>query len=181
MKLFAYFLTLAMLTSFSAQANNVDLKNSSLKWLGTKVTGKHFGEIKLKDGNLKMKNGNLTGGELVVDMKSVDVTDLKGEWKEKFLNHMKSGDFFETEKHPTARLKIKEVMKNKLKADLTIKGKTNEVTVPFQKKGNKYVGKLEFDRTKFGMRYKSGNFFKDLGDKMIHDEVKVDFEIAAKK
>ena len=40
-----------------------------------------------------------------------------------------------------------------------------------------YTGTLTFDRTKFGMIYKSGNFFKDIGDKAIHDEVVLNFKV----
>ena len=40
---------------------------------------------------------------------------------------------------------------------------------------------MRFDRTKFDMIYKSGNFFKDIGDKAIHDEVILSFAVALSK
>jgi hypothetical protein len=59
-------------------------------------------------------------------------------------------------------------------------GKTQPVSFPINKEGEQYVGKLTFDRTKFGITYKSGNFFVDLGDKVINDEIEVSFKIFIK-
>ena len=57
---------------------------------------------------------------------------------------------------------------------------TEEGKVFYKKDGKAYSGTLVFDRTKFGMIYGSGDFFKGLGDKMIHNEVKVDFKFVVK-
>ena len=50
----------------------------------------------------------------------------------------------------------------------------------YTKKDNTSSGKMTFDRTKFNMIYGSGDFFKNLGDKVIHNEVKVDFVFVVK-
>ena len=63
---------------------------------------------------------------------------------------------------------------------LTIKGITKPFSFPTQLKDGKYVGKTTFDRTQYGVIYKSGNFFQDLGDKVINDDVEISFEIALK-
>ncbi len=176
-------MTLAAVVFFgvsSAIATPVDLSKSEIKWLGTKVTGKHFGKIKLKSGDVTLKEGKLAGGTFVADINSITVDDLEGEWATKFLNHMKHEDFFEVGKYPTATLKIKSVKGKTITADLTIKGKTNEVKFDYTKKDNTYSGKMTFDRTKFNMIYGSGDFFKNLGDKVIHNEVKVDFVFVVK-
>ncbi|MAZ50097.1 MAG: lipid-binding protein [Halobacteriovoraceae bacterium] len=169
------------LVSFSAFGADVDLKKSEFKWEGSKVTGKHHGKVPLKSGVVQMKDGKITGGEFVADLTAFTVTDLEGEWADKFLGHMKSGDFFEVEKYPTSKLVIKSVKGKKVTADLTVKDKTNQVTFDMTQKGNEYTGQLIFDRTKFGMIYGSGDFFKNLGDKMINNEVKVDFKFVVKK
>lgn len=160
---------------------NVDLKASSLKWTGSKVTGKHFGKIMFKDANVMLEKGELVGGDFTVDMNSFTIDDLKGEWAQKFITHMKSKDFFTVDKYPISKLKIKSVKSGKATADLTIKGKTSEVKFDVQQKGNAYSGVLKFDRTKFGMVYGSGDFFKNLGDKVIDNEVTVDFKFVVKK
>lgn len=169
--------SLGLVFAMSATGAPIDTSKSGLNWTGTKVTGKHFGELRFKSGDVQVKNGKLTGGEFVVDVNSLSVTDLEGEWADKFLSHMKSGDFFEVKKYPTSTLKIKKVDGSKVSADLTIKGKTHPITFNYSKSNGNYVGNFKFDRTKYDMVYNSGNFFKDLGDKMIHDEVSVDFKI----
>jgi polyisoprenoid-binding protein YceI len=170
-----------LLIGLTANASNVDLDKSSFTWTGSKVTGKHFGAIKLKSANLSHdKAGQLKGGEFVMNMDSIQIEDLSGEWAEKFLTHIKSSDFFDVKKFPIAKLKIKSVKGNIAKASMTIKGKTNDVEVKFSKKSGKIIGELKFDRTKFDMIYGSGNFFKNLGDKTIHNEVSVKFSVVKK-
>jgi len=116
----------------------------------------------------------------VIDLSTVKVADLEGEWSDKFLTHIKSDDFFNIEKYPTAKLVIKSVKGNEFTGDLTIKGKTNPVTFTAKQDAKTYQGVLKFNRTKFDMVYGSGSFFKGLGDKMIHDEVNVDFKVVLK-
>lgn len=174
-------LTLALTISSLAMSAGVDLNKSELTWHGTKVTGKHYGKMPLKSADVKLnEKGNIDSAVFVVDITKVDVTDLKGEWKTKFLTHIKSGDFFEAEKYPTAKLVVTKDTGKALEGKLTIKDKTNPISIPYTKKGKTLSGIMEFDRTKFSMIYGSGNFFKNLGDKVIHNEVKVNFSIVLK-
>lgn len=163
-------------TSFSVMAENIDLSKSSFTWKGSKITGDfHTGPIKMKKATLD--NGK---GEFVADMNSIEDTTLEGEWKKKFLDHIKSGDFFNVAKYPTATLKVEKIDNGYLYGKFTIKNKTHAVTVPFVKNGNTYTGELGFDRTKYDMVYGSGNFFKNLGDKVIADTVTLKFKIVTK-
>ena len=166
--------------SLSLFADQIDLDKSTFKWVGKKVTGQHFGKIKLKSGKLELEKGHILKGKLVMDMKSITVDDLTGEWEQKFIGHMHSADFFNTGAYPTATLLIKKSDQDKIVADLTILDQTNEVEIFYTKKENAYSGVMTFDRTKFGIKYKSGNFFKSLGDKMIYDDVTLEFKIIAK-
>lgn len=173
-------LALVALTSFNVSAGDIDLAKSKLFWQGTKVTGRHFGTINFKKGSVSTKDNALSGAEFVVDMNSFSATDLSGEWAEKFNGHMKGEDFFETKKYPTASLKVKKVEGFTVTADLTIKGVTNEVSFLVAKNGKSYIGSLNFDRTKFGIKYGSKSFFKSIGDKAIHNEVSLIFNIVEK-
>lgn len=174
----ALLITLGLGLSLSVSATSVDLKKSSFSWKGTKVSGKHVGKISLKSAKIKKtKAGFIREGNIVMDINSVTVTDLKGEWAGKFLGHVKSGDFLDVKKFPTAALEVTKDDGKTLWANLTIKGKTNPVKFKYNKVGNNYKGTLKFDRTKFDMIYGSGNFFKNLGDKMIHNEVSLDFNL----
>jgi polyisoprenoid-binding protein YceI len=182
MKKLMQVMLLSSLALSQAYAGNLDLKGSVLKWKASKGAagfklGGHNGKITIKDGNIEEKDGNLSGGDIVVDMNDFTVDDLSGEWAQKFIGHMKSADFFQTDKFPTSNLKIKSVKANKVTADLTINGITNEVTFDYKKSGKAYTGNLVFNRSKFNMNY--GND-ESLGDKFIHKDVELEFSIQSK-
>jgi polyisoprenoid-binding protein YceI len=179
-------IAIALLVAFStaavSQTKKVDASKSKITWVGKKVTGQHEGTVKLKDGELIFKNDKLTGGTFTVDMNSIYVTDIKADQgKDKLEGHLKSPDFFGTEKFSTATLVIKKAATSKTKgvysiiADLTIKGITNPVRFDITVNGNTATTKFKIDRTKYDIKYNSGNFFENLGDKVINDE----FELAA--
>ena len=178
MKLISFVIFLGL--CFSAFAADVDLKASKFKWRGTKVTGEHFGEVPLKSASLETKGDQITGGNFVIDLTKMTVTDLQGEWADKFLKHIKNEDFFEVNKYPTATLVIEKDDGKKLSGKMTIKGKTNPISFSYKKSGKKYSGQLIFDRTKYSIVYGSGNFFKNLGDKVIKDKVEVNFSVVLK-
>lgn len=163
-------------TPIAGEKKEVKVSESKVTWKGYKVTGSHDGTIDLKSGFLMMEGKNLTGGEFVIDMTSIACSDLAaGKGKEKLEGHLKSDDFFGVEKHSTAKLVIKSsenFNKNSytVKGDLTIKGITKPVTLVISMFENKATATMKVDRSKFDVRYGSGSFFDDLGDKTIYDE-----------
>ena len=177
-----FILTTIFFLGTPALAAEIDVTKSVITWTGSKITGSnHFGKISPKESELTMENGKISAGRVVLDMRSLTVDDIETEkYATKFLNHMMSDDFFEVDKFPTAVLEIKSVQGNIMTGALTIKGITQPFSFPTELKGGKYVGKTTFDRTKFGVIYKSGNFFQDLGDKVINDDVEIKFEIVLK-
>lgn len=166
--------------SFSVQAAEVDATASQFKWTGKKVTGQHYGTLPIKSSKVKVDKGKVSSGEFVLDITKLTVDDLKGEYKTKFLTHMKSKDFFNVEKWATAKLVITKLDGKVAHGELTIKDKTNKVKIPYTQKNNVFSGQLKFDRTKYGMIYGSGDFFKGLGDKMIYNDVTLDFKVTVK-
>ena len=175
------FVTFLFLGS-AAFAAEIDVEKSSIKWIGTKITGSnHFGLISPKPSELTLKDGKVVSGKVVIDMTTITVTDITdSERAAKFLRHMMNEDFFEVNKFPTATLDIKEAKDGKMMGDLTIKGVTKPFSFPVTIQDGKYVGKAVFDRTKYGVIYRSGNFFQDLGDRIINDDVEIEFQIAVK-
>lgn len=157
----------------------VDVKASTLTWTGYKVTGQHTGNVKIKSGDLIFSGDVVTGGSFVIDVTSITCTDLDAEYGGKLVGHLKSDDFFGADKYPTASLKITRAIPQgdgsyKILADLTIKGKTNptKFVAKVAKEGNKQVATAEIkvDRSEYDIRYGSGSFFDNLGDKTIYDE-----------
>ncbi len=178
-------------TSLWITTYKVDTSNSSLKWKGKKVTGEHTGTINISSGNIKVDGKKITGGEFVIDMQSLSNSDLTdAESNKKLVDHLKSDDFFGTDNHATSKFVIEEITSNgndsyNVKGDLTIKGKTNSISFPatINNNGNEILiqGNAVVDRSKFDIRYGSGSFFDNLGDKMIYDEFELDINLVAEK
>lgn len=163
----------------------LDSKKSTLEWGGSKIVGTaHKGTITMKDGSVEFMNDLPIKAEVTVLMNTIKDTDIKdAKNNKKLVDHLNSDDFFSTEKFPTAQISIKSfepTQENQylLKGDLTIKG----VTKPIQAKasitestqGKKVIlADMEFDRTDYDVRYGSGKFFENLGDKMISDKVQL--------
>jgi polyisoprenoid-binding protein YceI len=153
----------------------VKANESTVTWKAYKVTGSHTGTVELRSGDLLFDNGTLKGGEFVVDMTSITCTDLEGEYKQKLEGHLKSDDFFSVASHETSKLvftNIKASGKNsyEVTGDLTIKGITKPVTFDVSVYGSKATATLKIDRAQYDVRYGSGSFFDNLGDKTIYDE-----------
>ena len=179
LKTIAIALLVAVSTIATAQTKKVDASKSTVAWIGKKVTGQHNGTINLKEGALVFKKKKLKGGTFTVDMTSINTTDLTGEYKGKLDGHLKADDFFGTDKYPTSKLVFKKIADKgngvySVTANLTIKDVTNPIKFDVNVKGNVATTTLKIDRTKYGIKYGSGSFFDNLGDKTINDEFQLD-------
>ena len=180
LKAIALALTVVFSTlSVTAQTKKVDASKSSINWVGKKVTGQHNGTVSVKEGTLIFRGDKLAGGNFTVDMPTLTCTDLSGDSQGKLNGHLKSEDFFGTEKFSTSTLVFKTVAaKGKniyaITADLTIKNSTHPVAFDITVNGNTATTAFKVDRTKYDIKYGSGSFFDNLGDKAISD----DFELA---
>jgi polyisoprenoid-binding protein YceI len=162
-------------TNIAAEKKEIKTDKSKVVWKGYKVTGSHEGTIAIKSGSLTFEGDKLIGGEFVIDMTTINTTDLEGQSKGNLDGHLKSDDFFGVANYPTATLIFKDVKatgKNaySVTGDLTIKGKTNPTMFTISIYGNKATASLKVDRTKYDVRYGSTSFFDDLKDKAIYDE-----------
>ncbi|MDF9798208.1 polyisoprenoid-binding protein YceI [Catalinimonas alkaloidigena] len=182
----------SVLVSFTlptkVESYNVDAEQSTLIWTGRKVTGEHTGTINIKEGNLEVNGEKLEGGSFTIDMSTIENADLEGEYKGKLEGHLKSDDFFGVASHPTAQFVITQARAQEngqyeITGDLTIKNITNEVTFPAEVKvsGNQVTAdaKIVVDRSKYNVRYGSGSFFDNLGDKTIYDEFDLEVSLVA--
>lgn len=192
---------IAGLITISAMADNgkkapqtlkVDTKASSFNWIGKKITGEHNGTINIQNGNLAVEGDKLVGGDFTIDVNSLKVLDLKdADYNAKLTGHLKSADFFDVAKYPTANFKITKATPKgganyDIAGNLTINGVTQAITFPatvsVDKKGTATAAaKFEVDRTKFGSKYASKSFFDAIGDKAIYDNFIVDVKLAATK
>lgn len=154
----------------------VNVEKSTVSWKGYKVTGEHNGNVKIKSGSLNWDNGTLTGGSFEIDMNSITCNDLEGEWNDKLVGHLKSDDFFGVANHPTANFTITKAIpygtegKYKIVGNLTIKDITKEIKFNADVKGSSATADIIVDRSNYNVKYGSGSFFDNLGDKTIYDE-----------
>ena len=193
MKKILFLFTLSVFTLFAIATKphtdhvRVDAEKSTVKWKGSKIsTDSHEGLIQIEKGVLMINHGTLVGGEISIDMTSISNTDIEGRKKERLEGHLKSDDFFDVEKHPLSTISITKATKTEgnnysIVADLTIKGITHSITFDAEVNIRKIAffakAKIKIDRTKWNIKFHSGNYFEDLGDKLILDEIELDVSL----
>ena len=197
MKKILFLITLSIFT-FSAIATKphtdhirVDIHKSTVKWKGSKITEGHEGFIQIQKGVLMIDHGTLVGGQISFNMKTITNSDIESEkYKAMLEGHLKSDDFFDVDKYPLSTISITKATKTEgnnysIVADLSIKGITHSITfdaeVDIQKIAFFAKAKIKIDRTKWDIIYNSGNFFKDLGDKLILDKIEFDIYLLSAK
>ncbi|MCQ4034972.1 YceI family protein [Kaistella montana] len=182
---------LAVLVGGLAFGQSKKVVASDVHWWGYKIAkteaSSHDGTVNVKSGNIVMKGNQVAGGTFVLDMTSINSTDLSGEYQGKLNGHLKNGDFFEVDKYPTATYTITSVKKNNDKiynyivnGKLTVKGKTNVVSFPAKISYSKGVvslvsNKFSFDRQKFDVAYKS-----TMQDVLVKDDIDMLVKVTAK-
>jgi hypothetical protein len=167
-----------------AQRLNADLEQSNIRWYGQELTGKtHFGDLSFKAAQIELQDGVITGGIFIVDMMSLSVEDLSGPGKTKLEGHLRSDDFFSVERNPEAKLKINQKAKlesneQKLHGELEIKGIQHPIDFTMTLvDNNSALAELTFDRSKYNIRFRSGSFFENLGDKLIIDDIRMEVRL----
>ena len=158
---------------------NIVKDESSLVWTGREVsTSSHYGSINFTSGQFEIADGLISQGEFLVDMTSINVQDLTGGSKERLEGHLRSDDFFSVESYPTAHLYISssEVISNgkwMVNGFLTIKDISHPVLFEMANTEDGWNANLVFDRSKYNVKFRSGTFFENLGDKLIYDDIEL--------
>jgi polyisoprenoid-binding protein YceI len=158
---------------------------SNIDWVGKKVTGAHNGIIAIKAGEVTLNDGKLAGGKFIIDTTSIKILDVSdADLNAQFWGHLASDDFFSSEKYPEAVLEIISVEGNHVEGNLTIKDITHAISFDVAVNVNGDVltatGLVVVDRTKYGMKFRSGNFFQNLGDTLIYNDFELNVSITAK-
>ena len=114
----------------------VDEKKSILVWTGTNERGSNRGELKLKEGFLKLENNDIVDGKLIFDMKSIKTTEanLSDDDRHRLDAHLKSREFFDVENFPVIQFFIQksglEDRAGMLRGDLFLKKVVYKVSIP---------------------------------------------------
>ncbi|MBO9203486.1 MULTISPECIES: YceI family protein [Niastella] len=163
----------------------IAVAQSNIDWTGRKVTGAHWGTIGVKQGNLSVSDGKLTGGQFIIDTASIKILDVADPaTNTQFYGHLASDDFFSIDQYPEANFEITSVNNNQVTGNLTIKGITHAISfdanVSITGDTLTASGKIVVDRTKYGIKFRSGNFFTNLGDTLIYNDFDLNVNITAK-
>jgi len=165
---------------------SVDSESSEVAWKG-EVAGVygHNGVINVQSGSLTVTDGSITGGEIVIDMTSIQPLDTasyeaSGKTPQDLVDHLTTGDFFLVDEFPTATFVVKSHEANQLVGDLTIRGNTNEETVELSsleisEEGLVGAGTLVFDRQKYEVSW--AHYIQDY---ILSDDIQIDLSITAK-
>ncbi|MBM3439305.1 MAG: YceI family protein [Bacteroidetes bacterium] len=180
----------------SGEAYKLDLAASTVGFIGTKPVGQHNGVFTLNEGSVTVNEGQLTGGNFVININSLKITDKDTNGAAMLTGHLLSPDFFDAAKYATARfeitaLELYDSTKQKsllegathlISGNLMLKDSTKNISFPAKVAINEGVvnaqADFNIDRTQWGMFY--GND-QSLGDKFIRPEVNIKLNIAASK
>ncbi len=168
----------------------LNAESGSIRWVGQKVGGEHFGDIQIQNGSVEVADGVIQNGELIVDMNSITVVDIEdAEKNQDLVGHLKAADFFDVATYPEARIHISSGSKQDdgnqvLVGEFTIKDVTevmkfDAIVLPTAT-GFEIESALSIDRTKYGITYKSKSL-DALLDKFIYDEFVIKFKLNAFK
>ena len=178
---------LLALAGGTLNASDYELEDHRIAWSGSMPAATHTGLLSPQDLDIEItEDGKIQSLKVVLDMDSIDVTDLKGGKRDKLMGHLRSEDFFFVEKHPTASFDLEQHADGKLHGTITIRGISKPMTLPVEVHGHPdrgYIltGRFTFDRQDFEVNYQNGGLFGVAKDKLIRDEVELDIELKVKK
>jgi polyisoprenoid-binding protein YceI len=165
----------------------VDTGKSTIEWIGARPASQHNGTVSISDGYLMVTNGEIAGGEFVIDLTSIIVLDIPDPSRNaRLVSHLESDDFFDTENHPEARFDITGVERvenspdryttHRITGNLQMRGITRSVSfgATVDLSGERVAAnsvRFLIDRTQWGVNYQSNTIFANLADRFILDDI----------
>ena len=147
--------------------------DSTISFIGSKVTGSHDGGFKVFSGTIAVANGTIApSSQVKIQMESLwsDSNRLTG--------HLKNSDFFDVPNFPTAEFVVTSLSENgELTGNLTMRGVTKSITFPAEidVSDGSVALKAEFDIKRFDW----GIAYKGKADDLIRDEVVIKLDVMA--
>ena len=174
----------------------IDPITTTMEWFGRNVMGSHHGTINILSGSIPIRRGVPVNASFVIDMDSIVNLDLHDAGLNRMLvDHLKSDDFFDIKKFPTARFDatvFKPVSGAKaghpnyeVSGKLTMKGITNEISFlsVFSVRDDLAItaeAHFDIDRTLWNVNYGSGKLFERLGRHLVYDIISLQLKLVAR-
>lgn len=175
--------------------HKVDCSQSRLEWIGRNIGKRHHGTINIKEGEIRIANGTLSGGALCLDMGSMRNMDLQDSVLNSLLiRHLSSDDFFDVKNYPTAKFEIAECSTIEdaapgspnyaIRGTLTIKDVSREIQIkasvaPGENSSVMAHSFFDIDRTLWNVSYGSGKLFEKLGMHLVDDTISLELFLTA--
>ena len=151
--------------------------DSTISFVGSKVTASHGGGFKKFAGSFTVLDGNPQGGSFTIDMDST--------WadSDKLAQHLKAADFFDVASYPTSEFAVTSFQKEsdtayQVSGNLTLHGVTKNISFPATVKTSDeqitVTAEFDINRNDFGITYEGRK------DDLIRDEVIIKFDLKAK-
>jgi polyisoprenoid-binding protein YceI len=161
--------------SDAGKAFAIQPENSKVEFTGSKVTGKHDGGFKQFQGEVHVANGAVAHAKVTIDTASI-YTDT-----DRLTGHLKSPDFFDVAKYPTAVFETTSITgqgaNSTVTGNLTLHGVTKQISFPakVEVKDDAVTLNAEFsiNRKDFGIKYAG------KPDDLIRDNVVLRLDVKA--
>lgn len=178
----------------------VDAATSVVNWKAFHKGGlaPRWGTLNISTGELSVEGNQLASGEFMIDMKSIKVDPASVTEKDKkyteLEGHLKSADFFNVEKFPTAEFKITKVedlaagaqnavegANKTVSGNLTLLGKTLNVSFPAKvditEKSANVKAQFTVNRADWGIKF--GTDETDPAEWMISKDIEISIDVKA--
>lgn len=175
----------------------IDTEKSVVEWTGRNINNRHYGRIAISSGEIAVMHGLPVSGRFVLDMNTITNLDLQDEgWRGMLHRHLKSEDFFDVERYPTAHFELRAASliagatpglpNTEISGLLTVKDTARPLCFPAmiapQADGIlKAQAALDLDRTLWKVHYGSGKLYERLGMHLVNDLISIELFIAARK
>jgi polyisoprenoid-binding protein YceI len=173
--------------------HRIDIQKSRIEWVGRNLLNRHFGTLKLRSGEIEVRDARIDHGKFAVDMDSIENVDIEDSIMRKLLiAHLKSDDFFDVQHFPSAEFQLSKVTtlegakpgnpNSEVCGTLTLKGVSNDIVFPAiigpTPDGLLAVdAHLDVDRTRWNVRYASGKLYEKLGKHLVNDEISIGLKL----
>ena len=174
----------------------IDTDQSIIEWFGRNPNTKHFGTVRISDGQIQIENNTITG-TAEIDMNSIENINLEGdELQPVLVSHLKSDDFFLVNVFPTAKFIITggnlaedphlSAPNYKVNGTLELRGVKANIsfaTTISHTDNDGLVAEAHFDidRTRWNVIYGSTRFFENLGMHLVFDLISFQVRIVARR
>ena len=170
--------------AFTGTALPIAADDSTVTWIGAKLTGNHIGGFQTVTGDVYVDGGQVTGADVLIDATTIYSDN------ERLTGHLMTGDFFEVERFPEARFQTTS-LRPATAADslewaeathlvtgrLTMRDQTNEVTFPAIVT---YDGSTATVQSTFLInRQDWGIDYRGQADDLINDMVRISLDVTA--